>query len=82
MNLQWLDIQKRLKIKAVQDIFTTKAKVNERNIQVDEDESKSFLHSNLLIKVIKDNYSYKQENINKITQSQHICIEAKSLLEW
>jgi len=65
----------------VQDIFTTKAKVNERNIQVDEDESKSFLHSNLLIKVIKDNYSYKQENINKITQSQHICIEAKSLLE-
>jgi len=80
--LQWLDIQKRLKIKAVQDIFTTKAKVNERNIQVDEDESKSFLHSNLLIKVIKDNYSYKQENINKITQSQHICIEAKSLLEW
>ncbi len=82
MNLQWLDIQKRLKIKAVQDIFTTKAKVNKRNIQVDEDESKSFLHSNLLIKVIKDNYSYKQENINKITQSQHICIEAKSLLEW
>jgi len=66
----------------VQDIFTTKAKVNKRNIQVDEDESKSFLHSNLLIKVIKDNYSYKQENINKITQSQHICIEAKSLLEW
>jgi len=65
----------------VQDIFTTKAKVNKRNIQVDEDESKSFLHSNLLIKVIKDNYSYKQENINKITQSQHICIEAKSLLE-
>ncbi len=82
MNLQWLDIQKRLKIKAVQDIFTTKAKVNKRNIQVDEDESKSFLHSNLLIKVIKDNYSYKQENINKITQSQYICIEAKSLLEW
>jgi len=65
----------------VQDIFTTRAKVNKRNIQVDEDESKSFLHSNLLIKVIKDNYSYKQENINKITQSQHICIEAKSLLE-
>jgi len=82
LNLQWLDIQKRLKIKAVQDIFTTKAKVNKRNIQVDEDESKSFLHSNLLIKVIKDNYSYKQENINKITQSQYICIEAKSLLEW
>ncbi len=29
-NLQWLDIQKRLKIKAVQDIFTTEVKVNER----------------------------------------------------
>ncbi len=31
LNLQQLDIQKRLKIKAVQDIFTVEAKVNERN---------------------------------------------------
>ena len=31
LNLQQLDTQKRLKIKAVQDIFATEAKVNERN---------------------------------------------------
>jgi len=31
LNLQQLDTQKRLKIKAVQDISTTEAKVNERN---------------------------------------------------
>ncbi len=31
LNLQWLNTQKRLKIKAVQNIFTTEAKVNERN---------------------------------------------------
>ncbi len=30
-NLQQLDTQKRLKIKAVQDIFAAEAKVNERN---------------------------------------------------
>jgi len=30
-NLQQFDIQKRLKIKAVQDISTAEAKVNERN---------------------------------------------------
>ncbi len=30
-NLQWLDIQKRSKIKAVQNIFTTEVKMNERN---------------------------------------------------
>jgi len=32
LNLQQLDTQKRLKIKAVQDISTVEAKVNERNI--------------------------------------------------
>ncbi len=31
LNLQWLNTQKRLKIKTVQNIFTTEAKVNERN---------------------------------------------------
>ncbi len=31
LNLQWLNIQKRLKIKAMQNIFTAEAKVNERN---------------------------------------------------
>ena len=56
-------------------------KVNERNTQADEDELKSSLHSNLLIKVIEDNYSCKQENINKIIQSQHVYIKAKSLLK-
>jgi len=56
-----------LKIKAVQNIFTAEAKVNERNIQVNKDELKSFLHSNFLIKVIEDSYSCKQENVNKIT---------------
>ncbi len=66
-NLQQLDIQKRLKIKAVQDIFTAEAKVNERNTQANEDKSKSFLHSDFLIKIIEDNYSCKQENVNKIT---------------
>jgi len=32
LNLQQLDIQKKLKIKAVQNIFATEAKVNKRNI--------------------------------------------------
>jgi len=67
LNSQQLDTQKRLKIKAVQDIFTAEVKVNERNIQADEDESKSFLYSNSLIKIIKDSYSCKQENVNKTT---------------
>ncbi len=67
LNSQWLNIQKKSKIKAVQDIFTIKAKVNERNIQANEDELKSFLHSDSLIKVIEDSYSCKQENINKTT---------------
>jgi len=67
LNLQQLDTQKRLKIKAVQDIFTAEVKVNERNIQADEDESKSFLYSDSLIKIIKDSYSCKQENVNKTT---------------
>jgi len=80
-NLQQLDTQKRLKIKAVQDISTAEVKVNERNTQADEDESKSSLHSDFLIRVIEDSHSCKQENVNKITQSQHICIKAKSLLE-
>ncbi len=69
LNSQQLDIQKRSKIKAVQDISTVKAKVNERNIQTDKDESKSFLHSDSLIRIIEDSYSCKQENVNKITQS-------------
>jgi len=70
-----------LKIKAVQDISTVEAKVNERNTQADEDESKSSLHSDSLIRIIEDSYSCKQENINKTTQSQHVCIKAKSLLK-
>jgi len=82
LNLQWLDIKKRLKIKVVQNISTAEAKVNERNTQADEDELKSSLHSDSLIRVIEDNHSCKQENVNKIIQSQHICIKAKSLLEW
>jgi len=65
----------------VQDIFITEAKVNERNTQINKDELKSSLHSDSLIRVIEDSYSCKQENVNKITQSQHICVEAKSLLE-
>ncbi len=67
LNLQWLDIQKRSKIKAVQDISTAEAKVNERNTWTDEDELKSSLHSDFLIKVIEDSYSCKQENVNKTT---------------
>ncbi len=59
LNSQQLDIQKRLKIKAVQDISTAEAKVNERNTWADKDELKSFLHSNSLIRVIEDNYSCK-----------------------
>ena len=66
----------------MQDISTAEAKVNERNTWINEDELKLFLHSDFLIKIIKDNYSCKQENVNKITQSQHVHIEAKSLLEW
>ena len=65
----------------MQDIFITEAKVNERNTQINKDELKSSLHSDSLIRVIEDSYSCKQENVNKITQSQHICVEAKSLLE-
>ncbi len=66
LNLQQLDTQKRSKIKVVQDISTAEAKVNERNTWADEDISKSFLHSDSLIKVIEDSYSCKQENVNKI----------------
>ena len=66
-NSQRLDIQKRSKIKAAQDISTAEAKVNERNIQADENESKSSLHSDSLIRVIEDSYSHKQENVNKTT---------------
>ncbi len=67
LNLQWLDIQKRFKIKAVQNISTAEAKVNERNIQANKDELKSSLYNDFLIKVIEDNYNCKQENINKTT---------------
>jgi len=67
--LQQLNTQKRLKIKAVQNIFTAEAKVNERNTQINKDELKSSLHSDFLIKIIEDSYSCKQENINKTTQS-------------
>jgi len=56
--------------------------VNERNTQTDEDEVKSFLHDDSLIRIIKNSYSCKQENVNKLTSSWHICIEAKSLLKW
>ncbi len=65
LNSQWLDTQKRLKIKAAQNIFTAEVKVNERNTQADKDELKSSLHSDLLIKIIEDSYSCKQENVNK-----------------
>jgi len=54
-----------LKIKAAQNIFTAEVKVNERNTQADKDELKSSLHSDLLIKIIEDSYSCKQENVNK-----------------
>jgi len=81
-NSQRLDTQKRLKIKAVQNISTTEAKVNERNTWADKDELKSSLHSDFLIRIIEDSYSCKQENVNKIIQSQHVHIEAKSLLKW
>ena len=67
LNSQRLDTQKRLNIKAVQDIFTAEAKVNERNTWADEDELKSSLHSDFLIRIIEDSYSCKQENVNKIT---------------
>ncbi len=56
--------------------------MNERNTWINEDELKSSLHNDLLIKVIEDSYSCKQENVNKIIQSQHIHIKAKNLLEW
>ncbi len=82
LNLQRLDIQKRLKIKVMQDIFAAEAKVNERNTWINEDEVKSSLHDDFLIRVIENSYSCKQENVNKSTLSRHICIEAKSLLEW
>ncbi len=53
MNLQQLDTQKKSKIKAAQNVSATEAKVNERNTQINEDEVKSFLHDDLLIKIIK-----------------------------
>ena len=82
LNSQQLDTQKRLKIKAVQNVFAAEVKVNERNTWINEDEAKSYLYDDFLIKVIKNSYSCKQENVNKSTSSQHICIKAKSLLEW
>ncbi len=81
LNLQRLDTQKRLKIKVMQDIFAAEAKVNERNIQINKDEAKSFLHDDFLIRIIENSYSCKQENVNKSTSFRHICIKAKSLLE-
>ncbi len=81
LSLQWLDTQKKLKIKAVQNISAAEAKVNERNTWTDEDEVKLFLHDNSLIRIIKNSYSHKQENVNKLTSSQHIYIEAKNLLK-
>jgi len=53
----------------MQNIFAAEAKVNERNIQINEDEVKSFLHDDSLIRVIENNYSCKQENVNKSTSS-------------
>ncbi len=47
----------------------------------DEDEVKSSLHDDSLIRVIENSYSCKQENVNKSTLSRHIYVEAKSLLE-
>jgi len=82
LNSQWLDTQKRSKIKAVQDISAAEAKMNERNTWINEDEVKSSLHDDFLIRIIKSSYSCKQENVNKLTLSLHICIKAKSLLEW
>jgi len=67
LNLQQLDTQKRSKIKAVQNIFTVEAKVNERNTQVNKNELKLSLHSDSLIRIIEDSYSCKQENVNKTT---------------
>ncbi len=71
-----------MKIKAAQNIFAAEAKVNERNIWTDEDEVKSSLHDDFLIKVIENSYSCKQENVNKLTLSRHIRVKAKSLLKW
>ncbi len=59
LNLQQLDTQKKLKIKAAQDISAVEAKMNERNIQVNKDEVKSFLHDDSLIRIIENNYSCK-----------------------
>ncbi len=60
-----LILKKDWKSKAAQNIFTAEVKVNERNTQADKDELKSSLHSDLLIKIIEDSYSCKQENVNK-----------------
>ncbi len=81
LNLQQLDIQKKSKIKAVQNIFAAEAKVNERNTWINEDKVKLSLHDNFLIRIIENSHSCKQENVNKSTSSQHICIKAKSLLK-
>ena len=80
-NSQRLDTQKGSKIKAAQDVSAAEAKVNERNTRTDEDEAKSSLHDDSLIRVIESSYSHKQENVNKSTSSRHIHVEAKSLLK-
>ncbi len=66
----------------MQDVFAAEAKVNERNTWINKDEVKLFLHDDFLIRVIESNYSCKQENVNKLTLSQHIHVKAKSLLKW
>ncbi len=66
-NLQQLNIQKRSKIEAAQNVFITEAKVNERNTWINKDEVKSSLHDDFLIRIIKSSYSCKQENVNKLT---------------
>ncbi len=48
----------------MQNIFATEVKMNERNSWMNKDEVKLFLYIISLNEVIKDDYSYKQENIN------------------
>ncbi len=78
MNLQQFDTRKRLKIKAAQNIFTTEVKVNERNIQADKDESKSFYTATFWLKSLKiiivanKKLSIRQHNFNMFALKQRV----------
>jgi len=79
--LQQFNFEKILKIKVAQNFSSIKAKINKKVTRTNKNKAKSIIYNDFLNKIIKNNYSCKQENVYKITQQQHLNINAKSLFE-